>query len=175
MYCYIASFSTGSTEEDPSRQYCKIVDSMYRIKSNKQILVSSAHMFANRLNPDQALQNVGIDLDTLCLTLRWYFKKNFSKTLILKNVNRRQKAWNISQGAKSYTLGSKECWKFCSWEQIDRILPNFIYAFIYRIFCTFVSELWPLIYPRILFPLNILKTNWQNFTKFYICIDNNKI
>ena len=30
-------------------------------------------------------------------------------------------------------------------------------------------------YTEILFPLNILKTNWQNFTKFYICIYIDKI
>ena len=28
--------------------------------------------FANSLNPDQARQNVGPDLDPNCLTLRWY-------------------------------------------------------------------------------------------------------
>ena len=68
-----------------------------------------------------------------------------------------------------------------SWEQIDRISPNFIYAFIltrstlgllHIIFCTFVPVLWPLIYAKILFLLNILRTNGQNFTKFYICIHN---
>ena len=78
--------------------------------------------------------------------------------------------------------------KFCfisiSWEQIDRISTNFIYAFIltrsslrllHVIFRSFVPELWPLIYAKISFPLNILRTNGQNFTKFYICIHNDKI
>ena len=37
-------------------------------------------------------------------------------------------------------------------------------------FCTAVSELWPLIYARISFPLQILRTNQQIFTKFYISI-----
>ena len=37
---------------------------------------------------------------------------------------------------------------------------------LYAIFCTFVPELWPLIYAEILFPLNILKTNRHIFTKF---------
>ena len=70
--------------------------------------------------------------------------------------------------------------RFCSifWEQIDRTLPNFIYAIIltrsslgllHVIFGSFVPELWPLIYARISFPLNILRSIWQNFTKFYIC------
>ena len=51
------------------------------------------------------------------------------------------------------------------------------------IFCKFATELWPLIYVRILiyvkiefsFPLNILWTHWQNFTKFYICFHIDKI
>ena len=34
--------------------------------------------------------------------------------------------------------------------------------------CT--SALWPLIHAKISFPFNILKTNEQNLTKFYICI-----
>ena len=51
-------------------------------------------------------------------------------------------------------------------EQIDRISPNFIYAFtltrssmglIHIIFFTFVPELWPLIYAKISFWLNILR------------------
>ena len=55
---------------------------------------------------------------------------------------------------------------------------NFIAAqylenkFIFRIF---VTEFWALIDIRISFPLNILKTNRQNFTKFYICIHIDKI
>ena len=53
-------------------------------------------------------------------------------------------------------------------EQIDRISPNFINAFIlirssfgllHIIFRTFVPELLPLNYAQILFPLNILRTN----------------
>ena len=51
-----------------------------------------------------------------------------------------------------------------SGEEMDRISPNFVYAFIltisrlgllYVIFCLFVSELWPLINVRILFLLNV--------------------
>ena len=60
---------------------------------------------------------------------------------------------------------------------MGRILPNFVYAliltrsklgFLHIIFPT-VPQLWPLIYVRISFLLNILRTNGQNFTKFYIC------
>ena len=67
---------------------------------------------------------------------------------------------------------------------MDRISPNFIYAFLLtrstlgllRItFRTFVSVLWPLIYAKCLFLFNILRTNVQNFTKFYICIYIDKI
>ena len=38
--------------------------------------------FANSLDPDQAWQNVGPDLDPNCLTLWWYFWKFFLKKLI---------------------------------------------------------------------------------------------
>ena len=67
---------------------------------------------------------------------------------------------------------------------INRIYPNFLFALILtwyslgllHIFCPkFVPELWPLIYAKIPFPLNILRTNWHNFTKFYICIHIDKI
>ena len=67
---------------------------------------------------------------------------------------------------------------------MDRISPNFIYAFIltistfglsHIIFRIFVPELWPLIFARISFPFNILRTNMQNFTKFYITIYADKI
>ena len=69
-------------------------------------------------------------------------------------------------------------------EKIDRMSPNLIYAFIltryslgllHIIFRTFLPELWPLIKAKISFPLNIFRTNWQNFTKYYICIHIDKI
>ena len=55
---------------------------------------------------------------------------------------------------------------------IDRISPNFIYAFIltestlgllHIIVDTFVSELWPLVYAKISFPLNNLRTLLTKF------------
>ena len=67
---------------------------------------------------------------------------------------------------------------------MNRISPNFIYAFIltrsmlrllHIFFCTFVPVLWPMIYAKISFPLNILRTNGQNFTKLYICFHIDKI
>ena len=66
----------------------------------------------------------------------------------------------------------------------ERVSPNFVNALIltrsrfgllHIIFRTFLPELWPLIYAKILFLLNILRTNSQNFTKFCICIDIDKI
>ena len=62
------------------------------------------------------------------------------------------------------------------WTDFDH---NFILLFILTrstlglltvIFRTFVLVLWPLIYAKISFQFNILRTNGQNFTKFYICI-----
>ena len=67
---------------------------------------------------------------------------------------------------------------------MDRISPNFLYAFILTrssfelppvIFCSFVTELWPLIGVRILFLLNIFRTNGQNLAKPCICIDTDMI
>ena len=72
--------------------------------------------------------------------------------------------------------------------EIDRISPNFVYTLIltrsklgllHIIFRTFVIELRPLIDVRIsfriLFWLNILRTERYNFTKFCICVDIDKI
>ena len=67
---------------------------------------------------------------------------------------------------------------------MDRISPNFIYAFIlirstlgllHIIFRTFMPELWPLIDAKILFLLIILRANGYKFTNFYICIHIYKI
>ena len=67
---------------------------------------------------------------------------------------------------------------------MDRISPNFLYAFIltisslgllHIIFCTYVPELWPLISQKKLFLLNILGTNGQILTKLSITIYSDKI
>ena len=64
-----------------------------------------------------------------------------------------------------------------SWEQMDRILPNFVCSLIFTrsrlglvpvIFPKLVTDLWPLIGVRFLFPLKFLRENWQNFTKLYM-------
>ena len=60
--------------------------------------------FANRLDPDQARQAVGPDLDPISLELRRYSWKNSSKKLILKKNQEgddKKKAQEISQNAKS--------------------------------------------------------------------------
>ena len=46
---------------------------------------------------------------------------------------------------------------------------------LHVIFRKFVPELWPLIYTKISFPFNILRTNGQNLTKFHRCIHIDKI
>ena len=78
----------------------------------------------------------------------------------------------------------KFCFPSISWEPIGRISPKFIYAFIlaisslgllHVIFREFLPELWPLIYAEISYPLNIFRTKWHFFTKFYICIHIDKI
>ena len=46
-------------------------------KNSKKKKVSSAETFANSLDPDQAQQNVGLDLFPNCLTLYLVFLKEF--------------------------------------------------------------------------------------------------
>ena len=62
-------------------------------------------------------------------------------------------------------------------EQMDRLLPNFLYALtltrsrlglLHIVFLTFVIELWPLIDIRISFPLNILMTINRISTNFIL-------
>ena len=50
----------------------------------KKVNSLSRITFAKSLDPDQARQNVEVDLDPICLTLRWYFEKK----KILKRINR---------------------------------------------------------------------------------------
>ena len=60
---------------------------------------------------------------------------------------------------------SEFCFHSISGEQMDRISPNFVYAFILTISrlgfvtvtCIFVTELWPLIDVRIFFPAQCLQ------------------
>ena len=50
------------------------------------------------------------------------------------------------------------------WLQVSLLFSSL--GLLHVIFRTFLPELWPLIYAINLFPLNILRTNSQNFTKF---------
>ena len=68
-----------------------------------ELFISWCHLlitFANSLDPDQAQENVGHDLDPNYLTLCWYSWKNFWK-LILKEISRQQKSMKNFLGAKS--------------------------------------------------------------------------
>ena len=58
--------------------------------------------FASSLDPDQARQNVGPDLDPNCLILRWYSLKDFFKKLILKKSADDKNAFKITQHANSH-------------------------------------------------------------------------
>ena len=72
---------------------------------------------------------------------------------------------------------SQFCFPSISWEQNDRILPNFVYALVltrfrsgllHIIFHTFVLELWPLTDVRILFP----SISWEQINRIgpnFVC------
>ena len=59
--------------------------------------------------------------------------------------------------------------------------PNFVHtniidkSYVGIVLRKFATELWPLIHIRIWFLLNILRTIWQNETKFWIHIIIDKI
>ena len=57
--------------------------------------------FANSLDPDQARQDVGPDLDANNLTPWWYSWKNLRKSWFLKNLQTIKK-WKITQHAQTY-------------------------------------------------------------------------
>ena len=60
--------------------------------------------FANSLEPDQAWQNVGPDLDPNCLTLWWYSWKIFFKISIFKKIHRWQKSMQNYPACKELEL-----------------------------------------------------------------------
>ena len=92
-------------------------------------------------------------------------------------------AWDFYATFFGYLCWSYGPWftpkfHFCSlsWQQIDRLAPNFIYAFtltrsslglLHIIFCIFILKLWSLIYSKISFPLNIWRTNRQIWQTIY--------
>ena len=62
--------------------------------------------------------------------------------------------------------------KFYLCNHIDKICVGIV---THIIFCSFVPELWPLIYSKISLLLNILRTNGQILTKLYITNYTGKI
>ena len=79
----------------------------------------------------------------------------------------------IYNRVNSHWFESEFSFRAISCEQIDRIWQKFAYALTrsrYGLLLVnirkFITELWPLIDVRILFPLNILRANWWNLTKF---------
>ena len=54
------------------------------------------------------------------------------------------------------------------WLQVSLLFSSL--GLLHVIFHTFLPELWPLIYAKISFPLNILRLNGQNFTKLDISL-----
>ena len=84
-------------------------------------------------------------------------------------------SWQIAYGyTKDYMLKCmclSSFWTSLVCTYIDMIYPGIVT----RRFWKFVPELWPLVYAKILLLLNILRINWQNFTKFYLCIHIDKI
>ena len=78
--------------------------------------VSSTDKLSNSLNPVQARQNVGPDLDQICLTLWWYSWKNFSKKMILKKISRRQNCPKLHISLPSIVLSADNlCKLFGPW------------------------------------------------------------
>ena len=66
---------------------------------------------------------------------RWYSWENFSKKLILKNISRRQKAWEITQGGKE--LNFKLQVKSASenvvwWSRLLQIIAKHYWRISYR-------------------------------------------
>ena len=60
--------------------------------------------FANSLDPDQAQQNVGLDLEPNCLTL-WYSGKVLLEMLILKKSTNEKKHANLHSMQKVVKSG----------------------------------------------------------------------
>ena len=65
--------------------------------------------FANSLDPDQDRQNVGLDLDPNCLTLKEFFSKKF----ILKKVSRSQQKHKKYPACNELKVCLHHIW--CQW------------------------------------------------------------
>ena len=96
---------------------------------------------------------------------------NYSPTLKKGGLYR---IWGVCHSVCSFVLPFVIIF---SSELFYRIYPNFVCALVltlsslgllHIIFPNFVPEVWPFIYTKILFLLNILRTTRHIFTKFYI-------
>ena len=73
-----------------------------RFRLNLHLQVPSANsQFANSLDPDQARQNVGPDLDANCLTLMVFLKDFFENVNFEEKENQQTTAHTISEHAMS--------------------------------------------------------------------------
>ena len=103
---------------DVSSHIIRCIESFTKRLYLRELFTSKCHLLitsANSLDPDQARQNVGPDLDPICLTLRWYSWKNFSRKLILKKFSRQQKSgFPRGQRVKQYWVHkSQYSWFVC--------------------------------------------------------------
>ena len=108
----------------------------------------------------QYLENESMELDqVLYMHWNWQDLGWNCYSSILTNLLQSYDPW----------LMSEICFRSVSWEWIDGIWPSFAYALkltrsrlglFFINFHKFVTELWPLIDVRNLFPLNILRMNW---------------
>ena len=70
-----------------------------------RLTLSFCHLlitFANSLDSDQEPQNINLDLNHNYLTFEQCCWKNFLKKVDFEKVSRKNKAWEITQHAKSY-------------------------------------------------------------------------
>ena len=105
-----------------------------------------------------------------CICIDIYKSMLFLMHIIFVNFLQSYGPWSTSE----FCLCSIPCELICGFHS------NFVYALILtscrfgwlnNIFCSFSTELWPLIDAEILFMLNILWTNWWILIKFCKSID----
>ena len=85
-------------------------------------------LLTNSLNPDQARQKVGPDLDPNCLTLWWYFWKNSLKMLIFEKSadDRKNHAKLPSMQQVNY-----QHHYFIAWQLYNKLLWRFMFLRTY--------------------------------------------
>ena len=83
--------------------------------------------------------------------------------------------FDLRQNFVSFQYLGNKCTEFHQIYIYAFILTRSMLGLLHIIFHSFVTELWPVIYAKMSFPFNILRTNRQNFTKLHICIHIDKI